>query len=91
VLEHLAALIGAVPARFGARGHVLVVRELLARRSAFIAAFRAAFQHVADEGTLASAEGGARLATFGTVGAKLRRLCVFLLAIGYQRQTVREA
>ena len=46
VLDHRAAVFGAVSTGLGARGHVLIVRGLLACRGAIVATFRAAFQHV---------------------------------------------
>src|SRR5260370_1060458 len=55
VLAQLAALLGAVPARFGAGGNVLVVWGLLAGRGAVVAALRAALQHGAGEWALAGA------------------------------------
>src|SRR5262249_28330820 len=91
VLQQLAALFGALPARRGAGGHVLVVRELPAGRGALVAARRAALQHGAGEGALAGAQGRTGLAALGAVGAELRRLGVVLFAIGQQRQAVGEA
>src|SRR5262249_49921611 len=72
VLQQLAALLGALPARSGAGGHVLVIRELPAGRGALVAARRAARQHGAGEGALAGTQGRTALAALLAVGAELR-------------------
>src|SRR5262249_1964834 len=90
-LEHVAALFGAVPARLGAVGHVLVLPELLAVRGALIATLRAALQHGIGEGALPGAQGRTRLTALRTVGTELCRLGVLFLTVGQQRQAVLEA
>ena len=91
MLEHLAARLGAIPARLGAGGHVLVVWGLLTRRGALVATLRATLQHVAGERAFPGAQGRTRLAALAAVGAELCRLGVFLLAVGDERQAVLEA
>ena len=91
MLEHLATLLGTVAALLGAPSHVLVVRKSLAFGGAIVATFRAALQHGAGEGALPGTQGRTRLAALGAVSAELRRLGVFLLAVGQQRQAVLEA
>ena len=67
MLDHRAAIFGAVPTGLSAGSHVLVVRGLLAPRGAIVAALRASFQHVAGEWALASAQSRTHLAALGAI------------------------
>lgn len=70
---------------------MLVVRELFACGGAVVAAFLTALEHVRCQWTLPRTQGRACLAAFGTVGAELSGLFVFLLPAPDQSETMLEA
>jgi hypothetical protein len=91
VLDHLPARHGTRAAYLGARAHVFIFRELLARRCALITAFRTTVTGGSGKGALPGRQRGGQLAALRAIDAGVHRLGVVFVSLDDQCRAVFKA